>query len=150
MSKLLVKNKKAYFDYEILEEFEAGIKLIGPEVKSIRAHHISLKGSYISVQNGVCYLKNASISKYAFASLKDYDPLRDRLLLLKKKEIERIEMKLNEQGVTAIPLNIHLSNNFIKLQLGIGRGKKKYDKREDLKRKAVNREIQKTIKKLKY
>lgn len=144
--KIIHKNKKAYFDYEILQEFKAGIMLIGPEIKSIRGGHVNLKGSYISLKDGKPVLKGANISRYAYDSNPDYDPFRDRPLLLKQSEIDRIESHLNTQGVTIVPLFVGLDGKYAKVQIGIARGKKKHDKRHDLKKKDAQRQIQRAMK----
>jgi SsrA-binding protein len=137
---LLLKNKRAYFDYEILHTFEAGIKLLGCEVKSLKNKQVSFAGSYIGIQDGEIFVKNLNIVKYQFATIKDYDPLRARKLLLNKKEIAQIEKELKTRGVTVIPLEIFLKNNLLKIKIGLCRGKKKYDKRENLKKKDLERE----------
>jgi SsrA-binding protein len=144
--KLLHKNKKAYFDYEILDEFTAGIVLTGAEIKSVRDDHVDMKSSFVSILGGEAFIKNLNISRYKYDQNKDYDPFRDRKLLLKKNEIEKIAAKLNTQGVTVIPLAVVLENGFAKILIGIARGKKQYDKRETLKKKDQKRTIDKLIK----
>jgi len=144
--KIIQKNKKAYFDYEILQEFKAGIMLLGSEIKSVRGGNVNLKGAYISLKDGKPALKGASIARYAYDTTPDYDPFRDRPLLLKQPEIDRIESKLNTQGVTLIPLMIGLSGKYAKLQIGLARGKKKHDKRQSLKNQDAKRQIQRAMK----
>lgn len=143
---LIAKNKKAYFDYEILKDFEAGILLNGSEIKSIRAKNVNLKGSYLSETNGEIWAKDIHISPYKFTTEKEVDPLKKRKLLLNKKEIEYITKELKMAGITAVPLELYLNNRGLaKLKIGVVRGKKQYDKRESLKRKDQNREIERGI-----
>jgi len=144
--KTIQKNKKAYFDYEILDTFKAGIMLIGPEIKSIRLGNVNLKGSYVSIINGVAVLKNANISRYKYDSNDSYEPFRDRKLLLKASELHKIESHLNTQGVTVIPLEIGLDRKYAKLQIGVARGKKKHDKRHAIKDRETKREINRAMK----
>lgn len=145
--KLLAKNKKAYFDYEILEKIEAGIVLTGPEVKSIKGSHVQLKGSFAGVKNGRVLLENMHVSPYKYSVNTGYDPLHSRELLLKKKEIEHLAGLSAQKGFTLIPLEIFLKNNFIKVLLGVCRGKAQHDKRDTLKQRAVGRDIDQGLKK---
>jgi len=143
----LSKNKKAYHDYEILETFETGIKLLGPEVKSCRSGNINLKGAYISIDaKSEVWLEKAHISPYKLASKHNPDPYRKRKLLLHEKEIHKIETKLNEQSVTCVPLELYTKGGLLKLKIGLVRGKKQYDKRADLKKKAQNLDIARALK----
>jgi len=144
--KLIHKNKKAYFDYEILDEFTAGIMLTGPEIKSVRKGSVNLKSSYISIIKGEAFLKNANISKYPYDQNKDYDPFRVRKLLLKKNEIAKIDRQLNTQGVTVIPLAVGLEGKYAKLQIALVRGRKKYDKRQVIKKREDKRKMDRIIK----
>ncbi len=144
--KIIHKNKKAYFDYEILQEFTAGIMLTGPEIKSVRASHVSLKGAYVGIQNGEAFLKSAHISKYAQDSTGAHDTFRVRKLLLSKKEIEKIANSLNTQGVTVVPLAIGLDGKYAKVQIGVARGKKKHDKRHTIKERQTKRQTDRLIK----
>lgn len=135
-------NKRANFDYEIKEKYEAGLVLLGHEVKSVKTGHINLKGSYVTVKQNdkkklpELYLISAHISLYKHAGMiKDYNPTRPRKLLLKKKEIQHLIGKKQEQGLTLVPLKIYTKHGFIKLEFGIGKGKKKVDKREAIKKK---------------
>ncbi|PIZ74001.1 SsrA-binding protein [Candidatus Peregrinibacteria bacterium CG_4_10_14_0_2_um_filter_43_11] len=143
--KIIHKNKKAYFDYEILEELTAGIVLTGSEVKSVRSGDLSLKGSYVSMQGKDVFLKSVNISRYAYDQSKDYDPLRVRKLLLKQKEIEKIASKLNTQGVTLVPLAIGSKGAYIKVLIAIVRGRKQHDKRQVLKERTMKREADRAI-----
>ena len=144
--KLIHKNKKAYFDYEILEEFTAGIVLNGAEIKSVREDHIDMKSSFVSILGGEAFIKNLNISRYKYDQDKEYDPFRDRKLLLKKNEIEKIASKLNTQGVTVIPLSVGLEGRFAKVIIGLARGKKQYDKRESIKKRDQKRTIDRVVK----
>lgn len=142
----LAKNKKAYHDYEIVKEYEAGIMLTGSEVKAIRQGRCNLKGSHVDSTETVAWLKESHISKYSHSSDPDYSPTRSRKLLLHKKEIEQIAAQIATKGITCVPLEIYLKNNIIKVKIGICKGRKKYDKREELKKKAQNLEINKSLK----
>jgi SsrA-binding protein len=148
-SNLLAQNKKAYADYEILEKIEAGIVLTGPEVKSVRASQVNLKGSFVEITaRQEALTRNIHISPYkqAQAQQTDYDPTHKRKLLLSKKEIMSLQSQLDTEGVTCVPLDLHLNNNRIKVLIGICRGKKKYDRRNELKKKAQNLEIKRALK----
>ncbi len=143
----LAQNKKAYADYEILEKIEAGIVLSGAEVKSTRAGQVNLKGSYIEVDpDGQAYTRNIHISPYKQAPNPDYNPTRRRKLLLHAKEISKLQTQLDTKGVTVVPLDFHLTRNHIKITIGICRGKKKYDRREELKKRDQNIEIKRALK----
>lgn len=139
-------NKKARFNYEILEEFEAGIVLTGAEVKSIRSGHISLKEAFATVRSGEIYLTNAHISAYKPAAGKDYEPTRSRKLLLKSDEITKLIGKSQEQGLTLVPLKVYDKHGNIKVEIGLAKGKKKYDKRETLKQREQERDIKRSLK----
>ncbi len=144
--KIITKNKKAYHDYEILEKLEAGIILSGPEVKSAKTGHINLKGSYVIISNEEAHLLNSHIAPYKFANLSDYNPTRTRKLLLHNKEINHLIGKLQTKGISLVPLQVYIKNNLIKIEIGVARGKKKYDKREDIKKKEAKRKIQRALK----
>lgn len=144
--KTLSDNKKARFDYEILEKFEAGIILNGQEVKSIRKGNISLKGSYVIIRGGEPYLVGANIPPYQPKNASpDYDPERSRKLLLNKKEIDHLVGKVEERGLTLVPLKVYTKYARIKLEFGIGKGKKKSDKRETIKKRDTEREIKREL-----
>ncbi len=144
---VLVKNKKAFFDYHILERIEAGIELSGKEVKSIRSGKISLSGAFVSIRKGEAYLVNANIAPYQPKNTpEEYNPKKERRLLLKKKELDSLYGKMKEGGVTLVPLSIYTKGNFLKLELGIVKGKKKYDKREAIKKREIDREIKRKMK----
>ena len=144
--KLIQKNKKAYFDYEILQEFTVGIVLTGPEIKSIRNGNINLKGSYVTIQSGEAFLKNAHISKYQYDSSEDHDIFRIRKLLLNKRELNKIANQLNTQGVTMVALAIGLEGKYAKLKIALARGKKKHDKRETIKGREQKRQLDRLVK----
>jgi len=149
----LAENKKAYFAYEILEKFEAGISLIGQEVKSIKSGRINLKGSYVVLKESTkgktpeVLLVGATIPPYQPKnSPPDYDPQRSRKLLLKKEEIKYLIGKSKQKGLTIIPLRVYTKKGKIKLEFGIAKGKRKIDKREVIKKRDLAREIRRTLK----
>ena len=144
--KIIQKNKKAFFDYEILETFKTGIVLTGSEIKSIRLNNISFKGAYVSIQSGEAFLKGMHISRYRYDSQLDYDPFRDRKLLLTKKELYKINNQLNTQGVTVIPITIGLEGKWAKVEIAIARGKKKHDKRQNIKDREMKRSLDRITK----
>ena len=143
----LAFNKRANFDYVIKEKFTAGIVLLGHEVKSVKTGHINLKGSYVTLKRTKkvlpeLYLINAHIPLYKHAGkIKNYDPTRPRKLLLKKNEIKHLIGKKQEQGLTLVPLKVYTKRSLIKLEFGIGKGKKKIDKRETIKKREVDRKM---------
>lgn len=143
----IAKNKKAYFDYEILETYEAGIELRGYEVKSVKLGHISLKGAYVTMKDNEAWLLNAHISPYQPANMpKDYNPTRSRRLLLKKSEIAGLVGKSKSQGLTAVPLSVYTKKGKIKIRIGVGSGKRKYEKRELLKKRDAMKEVGRMLK----
>jgi len=144
---ILAINKRAKFDYALTDRYEAGLVLTGQEVKSIKTGHISLKGSFVTMKNGEFYLTNASIPYYKFAEkLKNYDPTNSRKLLLKKSEINTLLGKSRSVGLTLVPIRVYTKKRLIKLEFGVGRGKKKFDKRESIKKKESRRRIKRTLK----
>lgn len=146
MPKILVKNRRANYDYQILETFEAGLALKGYETKSIRTGNASLKGSYVTIKDEEAYLTGAHISPYQQANLpQDYEPTRSRKLLLHKKEIKSLLGKLKMKGLTLVPLRIYTKRGKIKLEFGLGRGKRKIDKREKIKKREVQRKIARVL-----
>lgn len=146
---ILADNKKAYFDYNILEKFEAGINLLGTEVKSIRAGHMGLKASYVVIdKDGLVSLVGANISPYQPKNApQDYRPDRSRKLLLRKREIEYLIGKSHQKGLTFVPLRVYNKKGKIKLEFGIGKGKREFDKRESIKERDTKREIERALKK---
>ncbi|MCL7489284.1 MAG: SsrA-binding protein SmpB [Desulfobulbaceae bacterium] len=141
--RVVCRNKKAFHDYHIEGTLEAGMVLNGPEVKSLRAGRANIKDGYAKVENGQVYLYNVHISPYVYATHNPTDPLRTRKLLLHKREIRKLIGKLHEKGIALIPLSVYfLSNGKAKVELGLARGKKLYDKRAALKEKQSDRELQ--------
>ncbi|MCI5144370.1 MAG: SsrA-binding protein SmpB [Candidatus Electrothrix sp. AR3] len=144
--KIVCKNKKAFHDYHIDKTLEAGMVLTGPEVKSLRAGRANIKDGYAQLKGGEVFLYNIHISPYAFASHSVTDPLRVRKLLLHRREIRKLIGKLHEKGVALIPLKIYfIHNGKAKVELGLARGKKLYDKRAALKEKQSNRDLQRSL-----
>ena len=137
----VASNRKAYHEFHILEKYEAGIELLGSEVKSIREGKASLRESYISVQRGEMWLKGAHISSYSHTGYNGHEPVRDRKLLMHKKEIKRIGSNLAEKGLTAVPTRVYLKQGWIKIEVGIAKGKKLYDKRASKKKLDMERDI---------
>jgi SsrA-binding protein len=144
--KLFATNKKAFHDYSILEKLEAGIVLVGTEVKSIREARINLKDSYAMVKQGEAFLLNCHISPYSHGNRENHDPTRTRKLLLHDKEIRKLIGKTQEKGLTLVPLRVYLRRGKIKVELGIARGKKLYDKRETERRKEMDQEARAAMK----
>jgi len=140
--KLICQNKKARFHYSIEDTLEAGICLLGTEVKSLREGRANLGDSYGTIKNGEVFLVDAHISPYSHGNWANPDPLRTRKLLLHKREIKRLIGKVQEKGFTLIPLRLYFSNGKAKVELGLAKGKKLYDKRESLKRKTIEREME--------
>ncbi len=141
-----ILNRKARFNYEILDSFEAGIVLAGSEVKSVKAGQMSLDESYAKIRDGEVWLEAAHITPYKQASGEPLSPVRPRKLLMGKGEIDKLTHKLAEDGLTLIPLKVYETRGFIKLELGLGKGKKKFDKRESLKKKEADRESSRVLK----
>ncbi len=141
-----IKNKKAYYDYEIEEKYEAGIVLTGTEIKSIRDGKANLKDSYAIVKNGEVFLLNMHISHYDKGNIFNHDETRTRKLLLNKKEIYKIRDSIDREGYTLIPVRLYFNKNKTKIELAIARGKKSYDKREAIKKKDMARDIEKHLK----
>lgn len=142
MQKILTKNRRAFFDYEVLERFEAGIVLLGHEVKSLKRSGGHFTGSYVSVFNGEAFLHHFHIDPYEKSTLESYEPEKTRKLLLNKREILKIAGSTQQRGVTVIPLECGLQNGRIKISLALARGKKTYDKRESIKKRDVQRRIE--------
>lgn len=143
----LARNKDAFFNYSIEHELEAGIVLAGHEVKSVKTGGVSLKGAHVTITKEQAYLINAHIAAYKYAGdLPGYEPTRTRKLLLNRKEISHLIGKYKEQGMAVVPLEMYTKRGLVKVKIGIGRGKKKYDKREAIKKKEDERKIQRMIK----
>ena len=138
-----ITNKRAFFDYEITDQIEAGIQLVGCEVKSIRENNASIQDSYARIKNNELFLINMHIAPYKFGNIQNPPETRERKLLIKKAEISRLIGRLN-QGLILLPLKVYLKHNrYVKVLLGLGKAKKKYDKRETIKKRELNRELQK-------
>lgn len=144
--KVLAQNRKARHDYAIIDTIEAGIVLKGTEIKSIRAGRINLKDGYATIRNGEIFLQNVHISPYEQGNLFNHDPVRTRKLLIHKKQIARLVGETKNTGVTLIPLKVYIKDGFAKVLIGLAKGKKKYDKRQDLKQKDQKREIDRAMK----
>lgn len=141
------ENRKAHFNYEILKKYEAGIELLGMEVKSIRQGKMSLEGAYLIVRGGEVYLINSSIPPYQIKNTdKDYDPLRNRKILLTKKEITELADSEKNKSLTIVPLSVYNKNRKIKITVALVKGKKKYDKRETIKKRDTDRELRREYK----
>ncbi|MBQ8306993.1 MAG: SsrA-binding protein SmpB [Blautia sp.] len=143
---LIANNKKAYHDYFIDEKYEAGIALAGTEVKSLRLGKCSIKESFVRVEHGEVLVYGMHISPYEKGNIFNKDPLRVRKLLLHRYEIRKIESKLKEKGLTLIPLQVYFKDSLVKVELGLARGKKLYDKREDIAKKDQRREAEREFK----
>lgn len=137
-----ITNKRAFFDYQILEKVEAGINLYGAEVKAVRLGHADLTGSHVRIMGSEAYLINAKIFPYQYARPENYDEQRTRKLLLHKKEIIALKSKTEGQNLTLVPISLYTTKSFIKLEIALGKGKKQYDKKESIKKKDIQREIE--------
>lgn len=140
-----IDNKKAFFDYEILEKLEAGITLYGAEVKAIRLGHADLSGSFVKIIGSEAYLVNAKIFPYKYALPEGYDERRTRKLLLHKNEIIALRSKIESANLALVPLSIYTTKGFIKVQVGLGKGKKEYDKRAKIKKKDIQRSVEQEL-----
>jgi SsrA-binding protein len=142
-----IKNRSAYFEYFIDDKYTAGIMLTGTEIKSLRTGKASFNDSYCIFHKGELFIKSFHIAEYAFGNLNNHDPLRERKLLLNKRELKKIETKLKEKGYTLIPLRLFFNEkNLAKVEIGLGKGKKMHDKRETIKQRDTDREIKRYIK----
>lgn len=140
--KVISSNKKAYFDFLLFDKFQAGISLVGTEIKSIRQNGANLKDSYIKISDNLeAFLINAHISPYKFGNIYNHEPLRERKLLLNKKEILKILNKVKQEKYTIVPTQMFFSGRWVKLEIALAKGKKLYDKREALKKKDITRDI---------
>ncbi len=144
--KVIANNKKAYHDYFIDEKYECGIELFGTEVKSIRMGHCSIKEAFVRIENGEVWIRGMHISPYEKGNIFNKDPLRTRKLLLHKSEIRKLLGKVKEKGYTLIPLQVYFKGSLVKVEIGLARGKKLYDKREDLAKKDAQREMERGYK----
>jgi SsrA-binding protein len=141
----LADNRKAFRDYFVLERFEAGIELRGTEVKSARAGHVSLASAFASVDNGEIILRDLNINPYDHGNRFNHDPARPRRLLMHRREIDRLQGQVEQKRLTLIPLSVYLKKGFVKIELGLCRGKQQQDKREDIKRRDANRDAQRAM-----
>ena len=144
--KLIANNKKAYHDYFIDDKYEAGIELFGTEVKSIRMGKCSIKESFIRIERGQVYIYGMHISPYEKGNIFNKDPLRVRKLLMHRAEINRLDSKLAEKGLTLVPLQVYFKGSLVKVEVGLARGKKLYDKRQDIAKKDARREVERDYK----
>ncbi len=143
---IVATNRKARFNYEILEKIEAGISLKGTEVKSVRNKNVSIEESYAQIKNDEVFLYNLHISPYEQGNRENHDPIRVRKLLLHRHEIKKLIAKIQQKGLSLVPLSIYTRKGIIKVELAVGRGKRLVDKRESLKKKAIEREIARIVK----
>jgi len=144
--KIVCQNRKAYHDYHIEETTEAGIALLGTEVKSLREGNANLKDSYVIVKGGEAFLFNCHISPYSHGNIMNHDPVRTRKLLMHRMEISRLSGKVAAKGFTLIPLKIYFKDSFAKVEIGLARGKKLFEKRDTIKEKEARREIERAMK----
>lgn len=140
-TKLIAKNPNAYHNYEIIEKIECGIILTGTEIKSIRKGKVNLKDSFATIKNGECFVIGMHISPYEFGNIYNKDPLRDRKLLLNRTEINKLIGKVQAKGYSLVPISLYFKGSFVKLELGVGKGKKLYDKRADIAKKDAERKM---------
>ncbi len=139
--KIISSNRKANFEYEILNKLEAGVVLTGTEVKALREGKVNLQDSYGRVKDGEVWMINAHINEYKFGNINNHEPLRNRKLLLNKREIRKIKQQLQEKGLTLVPLKLYFKGSLVKVEIGIAKGKKLYDKRESVKKREVERNL---------
>src|ERR1700680_3359066 len=145
--KMITVNRQAYHDYEVERTIEAGISLVGTEIKSIREGKVNLRGSYALARNGELWLENAHIAVYEHGNRYNHDPMRNRKLLLHRREIEQLQAKVATKGLTLVPLKLYLKGGKVKIELGLSRGKKLYDKREAIAERDVKRDLERIIRK---
>lgn len=148
--KLLQKNRKAYFNYEVIEDLECGIALVGTEVKSIRDGKFSFSDCYVTVTNNALTLVGLTIQAYTHGNINNHEPLRNRRLLAHKAEIKKFKRKVDERGFTLIPTSIYLRGNLVKVQISLCRGKQGHDKRAAAKEKDINRDTRRELKQMQY
>lgn len=146
-TKLIASNKKARHDFHVTDSMEAGLVLMGSEVKALRAGNCNLKDSYVSFRNGEAYLQNAHISPYGPSSYNNHDPERLRKLLLHKLELDRLEALVKEKGITIVPLRLYFKKGVVKIEIGLAKGKDRGDKRQDSKKRDAEREMASSLKK---
>ena len=146
MDKLIAKNPTAYHNYNIEDKLETGIVLSGTEIKSIRIGKVNLKDSYVNIKNGEVFVLGMHISPYEFGNRYNLDPLRTRKLLLNRREIDKLYVKIKQQGICLVPISMYFKNNKVKIELGIGKGKKLFDKRDDMAKKDAEMKIKRAMK----
>lgn len=147
MAEINIRNKKAWHDYEILEKFVAGIQLMGTEIKSIRAGKVSLVDSYCHFHNGELFVKGMHIAEYKYGNIFNHIPSRERKLLLSKRELKKLEKNIREKGLTIVALRVFIAKSgYAKVDIALARGKKEFDKREDMKKKDTQRQLERFIK----
>jgi len=147
---IISTNRKAYFDYEIIETFEAGIVLLGPEVKSLRLKQVNINSGFALVENDEIWIYAIQILPYKFNTGKEIDPFRKRKLLLNKQEIKKIKNYTEQKGLTIIPIEMYFKNGWAKLKIGIAKGKKKFNKKEKLREKDIQRDTEREMKRKNY
>ena len=145
-SSLLATNHKALRDYEILERFEAGVMLVGTEIKSIRRRHVSLEDGFARIEEGEVILYNMHVNPFEEGGRYNVEPKRQRKLLLHRQQIKRLHGLLSQRGVTLVPLRLYLKNGFAKIELAVGKGKKLYEKRDTIREREISRELRRTFK----
>jgi SsrA-binding protein len=138
---IITKNRKAFHDYTILQRIEAGISLLGTEVKSIKSGNINLKDGYCFIRDGEIFLRNVHIGQYPYANRMNHEPMRERRLLLHRDEIRKLHAKIKERGFTLVPLLVYQRRGKVKIEIGLVRGKKFYDKKEDIKKRDISRDL---------
>ena len=146
MDKLIAKNPTAYHNYDIKDKIEAGIILTGTEIKSIRNGKVNIKDTYVSIKNGEVFVYGMHISPYEMGNRFNVDPVRNRKLLLNRREIDKLTGKKKKKAISLVPISIYFKGNKVKLEIGIGKGKKLYDKREDLAKKDAEMKIKRALK----
>lgn len=139
--KIIATNRKANFEYEIIDRYEAGIVITGTEVKSLREGKVNLQEAYGRIAKDEVWLINSHINEYKYGNINNHEPLRQRKLLLNRKEIRKIKQQLQEKGLTLVPLKMYFKSSLVKVEIGIARGKKLYDKRESIKKREVERKL---------
>lgn len=145
-TKTIARNKKAHHDYFIIEKYEAGIELFGTEVKSVRLGKINIGDAYVSISNGEAIIKGMNISPYEFGNIFNRDPLRERRLLLHKSEIRKLAGQIQIQGYSLVPLAVYLKGSLVKVSIALAKGKKQYDKRDDIAKRDAKRNAERAIK----
>jgi SsrA-binding protein len=144
--KVVANNRKAFHEYEFHDTFEAGLVLLGTEIKSIRARQVSLQEGYVQIENGEAWLINVHIAQYEPASRQNHDPKRKRKLLLHRRELDRLASRVQEKGYTIIPTRLYLKDGRAKIEIGLARGKRQYDKREAIARRDSQRQVDRALK----